>query len=78
MKMLSGLTIMYVRIVDLFLKKLNFHIFSNSNIYDIYNKLNNFNYTFSKYKIFIIKDPKYRVIMSDTIYDKNSYLYNCI
>ena len=23
-----------------------------------------------KYKIFIIKDPKYRVIMSDTIYDK--------
>ena len=51
-------------------KKTKFSYFSNSNIFDIYNKLNNFNYTFSKYKIFIIKDPKYRVIMSDTIYDK--------
>ena len=51
-------------------KKTKFSYFSNSNIFDIYNKLNNFNYTFYKYKIFIIKDPKYRVIMSDTIYDK--------
>ena len=51
-------------------KKTKFSYFSNSNIFDIYNKLNNFNYTFSKYKIFIIKDPKYRVIMSGTIYDK--------
>lgn len=51
-------------------KKTKFSYFSNSNIFDIYNKLNNYNYSFSKYKIFIIKDPKYRVIMSDTIYDK--------
>ena len=51
-------------------KKTKFSYFSNSNIFDIYNRLNNFNYYFSKYKIFIIKDPKYRVIMSDTIYDK--------
>ena len=51
-------------------KKTKFTYFLNSNIFDIYNKLKNFNYEFSRYTIFIIKDPKYRVIMSDTIYDK--------
>ncbi len=52
------------------IKKTKFTYFANSNIFDIYNKLRDLSYKFSKYTIFIIKDPKYRVIMSDTIYDK--------
>lgn len=51
-------------------KKTKFTYFANSNIFDIYNRLRDLNYEFSNYTIFIIKDPKYRVIMSDTIYDK--------
>ena len=51
-------------------KKTKFAYFVNSNIFDIYTRLKENNYTFSRYTIFIIKDPKYRIIMSDTIYDK--------
>ena len=49
---------------------LNFDINMNSNIIDISNKLKNQNYKFDKYNIFLIKEPKYRLIMSETINDK--------
>ena len=42
----------------------------SSNLYYIYEKLNNKNYNFNKYNIFLIKDPKYRIIMSENIFDK--------
>lgn len=51
-------------------KKANFSFFLYSNITDILNKLKNNTYRFSKYNIFIIKDPKFRIIMSDQMYDK--------
>ena len=51
-------------------KKTKFSYFVNSNILDICDNLKNNTYSFSKYTIFVIKDPKYRIIMSDTIYDK--------
>ncbi len=42
----------------------------SSNLYYIYEKLNNKNYNFNKYNIFLIKDHKYRIIMSENIFDK--------
>ena len=42
----------------------------NSSIYDIRNRLLNSDYCFSKYKIFMIKEPKHRIIMSEDIDDK--------
>jgi len=51
-------------------KSLEFKNNLNNNLIDIKNKLVDNNYSFSKYKIFMIKDPKYRIIMSEIISDK--------
>lgn len=51
-------------------KKTNFSFFLYSNLTDILNKLKNNTYNFSKYNIFIINDPKFRIIMSDQMNDK--------
>ncbi len=42
----------------------------NQNINEILTKLYNENYKFDKYRIFIIKEPKYRLIMSEKVEDK--------
>jgi len=42
----------------------------NQNIQEILKKLENLNYEFDKYRIFIISEPKYRLIMSEKIEDK--------
>lgn len=42
----------------------------NQNIQEIQQKLENKNYNFDKYRIFIINEPKYRLIMSEKIEDK--------
>ncbi len=42
----------------------------NQNIMEILEKLYNENYKFDRYRIFIIKEPKYRLIMSEKIEDK--------
>lgn len=42
----------------------------NQNIMEILEKLRNNDYKFDKYRIFIIKEPKYRLIMSEKIDDK--------
>lgn len=42
----------------------------NCRLIDIKNKLLNNNYSFSKYKVFMIKDPKHRIIMSEIMEDK--------
>ena len=36
----------------------------------IYDELKHFTYHHGKYNIFLIKDPKYRVIMSENLKDK--------
>jgi len=48
----------------------NFKLNLNSNIYNILTLLKNKKYIFSEYKIFMIRDPKYRIIMSENIQDK--------
>ena len=47
-----------------------FEMFKMENLVSIYNKVINDNYIFDKYNIFLIKYPKYRVIMSQSISDK--------
>jgi len=47
-----------------------FEDFYSINISNIINVLKNENYIPSKYNIFLIKDPKYRIIMSQNISDK--------
>ncbi len=42
----------------------------NQNILDILIKLKDEKYRFSKYNIFLIQEPKYRLIMSENINDK--------
>ncbi len=42
----------------------------NQNIQEIIKKLETLNYKFDKYRIFIINEPKYRLIMSEKIEDK--------
>jgi len=42
----------------------------NCNIIDILEQLKNNNYKFSNYNIFLIKEKKYRIIMSESISDK--------
>lgn len=51
-------------------KKTNFSFFLYSNLTDILNSLKDDTYNFSKYNIFIINDPKFRIIMSDQMNDK--------
>lgn len=47
-----------------------FYLNFNQNIYDILIKLFKDEYSFSRYKIFIIREPKYRLIMSERLEDK--------
>lgn len=48
----------------------NFEINLNQNVLTILKKLYNKNYIYSKYRIFIICKPKYRIIMSENMPDK--------
>lgn len=48
----------------------NYIKYKNCFIIDILERLYNNNYIFSKYNIFLIKDKKYRIIMSECISDK--------
>ena len=51
-------------------KLVRFELTKTSNIVKIYNTLKNKHYNHLKYNIFIIQEPKYRIIMSELIYDK--------
>ena len=51
-------------------KILIFELFFSCNIMSIYNTLKDEAYHHQKYHIFIIKEPKYRLIMSETMPDK--------
>lgn len=48
----------------------NFQLNKNANLWDIYILLKNKKYEFENFKIFIITDPKYRLIMSEYVKDK--------
>lgn len=47
-----------------------FDCFFNMNIIDVYNVFKNKNYVCGGYNIFLIKEPKYRIVMSQNIKDK--------
>lgn len=49
---------------------INFENNLNQNIFEILYSLKNKKYKFDKYRIFLIRDPKYRLIMSENIKDK--------
>ena len=51
-------------------KIIRFEEFKTYNINNIYNKLNNKTYIPGKYNIFLIKKPKYRIVMAQNISDK--------
>ena len=51
-------------------KIVNFELFYMTNIMNIYNILLYRKYTHSNYNIFLIKEPKYRIVMSENISDK--------
>lgn len=51
-------------------KIFNFENYYMSNIMYIYNTLKNKEYHHGNYNVFLVKEPKYRVIMSENIYDK--------
>ena len=51
-------------------KLFKYNLFLSSNLIEIYNDLKNKKYHHGKYNIFLIKDPKYRVIMSENLNDK--------
>lgn len=51
-------------------KLVRFELTKTSNIVKIYNTLKNKHYNHFKYNIFIIQEPKYRIIMSELMYDK--------
>ena len=51
-------------------KVFDFIKYKNCNIIDILEQLKNNNYKFNNYNIFLIKEKKYRIIMSETISDK--------
>ena len=77
---------MYDRIVDISLlekyyyqvrlstkyriKILNFEMFYMTNLIQIYEVLKRKQYKHSEYNVFLIKEPKYRIIMSEIISDK--------
>ena len=48
----------------------NFRLNLNTNIFNILVLLKNKKYRFSRYRIFMIRDPKFRIIMSENIPDK--------
>lgn len=51
-------------------KIVKFDMFYSLNINNIYRDLKNRTYKHSKYNVFLIKDPKYRIVMSEGIKDK--------
>ena len=51
-------------------KLLNFEMYFTANIVSIYNDLINNNYKHSRYNIFLITEPKQRIVMSECIKDK--------
>lgn len=51
-------------------KIVKFDIFHGINIFKIYDTLENCRYKHGLYNIFLIRDPKYRVVMSENISDK--------
>ena len=51
-------------------KLFKYNLFLSSNLVSIYNSLKDFKYHHGKYNIFLIKDPKYRIIMSENLKDK--------
>ncbi len=51
-------------------KLTKYNLFLSSNLIEIYNDLKEKHYTHGKYNIFLIKDPKYRIIMSENLKDK--------
>lgn len=51
-------------------KLIKFELTYTSNVTKIYNTIMNRHYNYLKYNIFIIKEPKYRIIMSELMYDK--------
>jgi len=51
-------------------KLINFELFYNANIVRTLDKIKDKNYHHSKYSIFLIYEPKARIIMSENIYDK--------
>ena len=52
-------------------KKLTvFEMYYLSNIFNIKNNLYNNTYTHQSYNIFLVQEPKYRIIMSEKLYDK--------
>ena len=44
--------------------------YKNCYLLKIVNALKNESFTFDKYRIFLIKDPKYRIIMAESLPDK--------
>ena len=51
-------------------KIVKYDIFNSTNVTKIYDILKNETYSHEKYNIFLVKDPKYRIVMSETIGDK--------
>lgn len=51
-------------------KIFKYELFLSSNLINILNKLKKRKYVHNKYNIFLIKDPKYRIIMSEKLDDK--------
>ena len=51
-------------------KLVNYNLFLACNLMGIYQDLKNGCYRHGKYHIFLIKDPKYRIIMSENLKDK--------
>ena len=51
-------------------KIVRFELFYMANIYQIYKVLKERKYRHSSYHIFLIKIPKYRIVMSESISDK--------
>lgn len=51
-------------------KIFNFETFYMSNIMNIYKTLLDKNYKHGNYNVFLVKEPKYRIIMSENIHDK--------
>lgn len=49
---------------------IRFSLYLNENLMDILTKLYKGRYVFNKCRIFLIKEPKYRLIMSECIEDK--------
>ena len=51
-------------------KIVNFETYYMSNIINIYETLKTKAYHHSNYNVFLVKEPKYRIIMSENIFDK--------